>query len=69
MDIDLISIEDDKQNGSVRRWFNVENTMYCITNKDGVKKLLDDEGFPIEDCNDHGGIRIILLKEMEKLSI
>jgi len=54
-------------------WFGVyhiENSGVYGLHEDretGDFTLLDHEGYPIDDCNDHDGIKAQLIEEWEKL--
>lgn len=66
MNIEFIEKDQDWQNETTRYWFSVNDESYCIADSNGETSLLDSEGYPIEECNDHDGIKAALLPEYEK---
>ncbi len=66
MNIEFIEKEQDWQNETTRYWFSVDGESYCIADTNGETTLLDSEGYPIDDCNDHDKIKDALLPEYEK---
>ena len=57
MNIEFIEKDQVWQNETTRYWFDVDGVTYCIADNNGDLKLLDSEGFPIDDCNDFGSIK------------
>ncbi len=66
MQITFLSKEQDWENETTRYWFTVDGTEFCISDTNGYLSLLDSEGYPIEECNDHGNIKDALIPEYEK---
>jgi len=64
--IEFIEKEEVWQNETTKYWFDVDGEKYCVADKGGDLSLLDSEGYPIEDCNDHDNIKDLLLPEYEK---
>jgi len=66
---ELFNIEQNYQDETTRYWFRVGDQEYCIVDKNGETQLLDNEGYPIEPCNDLENIKDLLmpmyLKEIE----
>jgi len=58
----LIETTVDTQNENTTYWYLIDGESYglCI-NTDGISQLLDSEGCPIDECNDHGNIKTMLL--------
>ena len=65
-EIKFIEKEQDIQNETTRYWFSFAEENFCIADQNGELTLLDCDGMPIEDCNDHDGIKNILIPEYEK---
>lgn len=42
-------------------WFDIDGQSYCIADCNGELTLLDNEGHPIDDCNDREGIKELLM--------
>jgi len=62
MQIKKISTDRDAQNETTVTWFDVGGESWGIANNnDGSIQLLDSDGCPIEDCNDHNNIKSTLL--------
>lgn len=61
MNIELTTKEQIWQEESTRYWFNVDGEEYAINDNCGDLTLLDHEGYPIEECNDHKNIMAALL--------
>ena len=62
MNVKPLSIEQDYQAETTRVWFSVDGEEYAIAdNFDEGISLLDSEGYPIDDCNDHEGLKDALL--------
>lgn len=66
MNVEFIEKEQIWQEEQTRYWFTVEGENYCIADTNGDLQLLDSEGYPIEECNDHDGIKDALIPEYEK---
>jgi len=49
-------------------WFDVNNTTYGISDSNGEMTLVDYEGYPIDECNDHEGIKGLLIEEIKELN-
>ena len=64
--INFIEKDQDWANETTRYWFDVDGTNYCIADQNGDLTLLDDEGFPIEEQNDHNRIKAALIPHYEK---
>ena len=58
----LIETTVDTQNENTTYWYLIDGESYglCI-NTDGTSQLLDSEGFPVDECNDHDNIKTMLL--------
>jgi len=58
----FIETTHDVQNQTKTDWYHVDGESYglCI-NIDGTSQLLDSEGFPVDECNDHDNIKMMLL--------
>lgn len=67
MKTEFLTKEQDWQNETTRYWFLVNGENYCIADNNGDLTLLDSEGYPIDDCNDHEGIKDALTKEYKNL--
>lgn len=63
-----VSIEQNHQDETTLVWFNVDGEDYAIADTNGAKTLLDSEGYPIDDCNDHKGIKEKLIPLYKKYS-
>jgi len=64
MQIKKISTDRDAQNETTVTWFDVDGESWGIANNnDGSIQLLDSDGCPIEDCNDHDNIVAALIVE------
>jgi len=63
MSIQKISTERDAQNETTFTWFKVAGESWGIAaNDDGSVQLLDSEGYGIDECNDHDGVKLLLSK-------
>ena len=61
MNIKFNEKENSQANDTTRYWFEVDGADYCIADKNGDLSLLDCDGCPIEECNDHDGIKDALI--------
>ena len=61
-------IEKDKvhQEETTNYWFRVNGDLWAVSDCKGEIKLLDDEGYPINPCNDRGQVLDLLMPEYEK---
>lgn len=61
-------IEKDQiwQDETTNYWFEVDGINWAILDNNGEIKLLDTDGYPVEDCNDHDNIKDLLFPEYEK---
>lgn len=66
MNIQFVGIDKVGQSEQSNYWFDVDGDQYAIADNCGETKLLDSEGYPIEECNDHDRIKDALLSEYEK---
>jgi len=58
----LIETTVDTQNENTTYWYLIDGESYGLcTNTDGTIQLLDYEGFPVDECNDHDNIKMMLL--------
>ena len=64
--INFIEKEQDWSNETTRYWFEVDKDYYCIADQNGELTLLDSEGYPIEEQNDHDKIKQALLPHYEQ---
>jgi len=63
MSIQKISTERDAQNETTFTWFKVAGESWGIAaNDDGSAQLLDSEGYTVDECNDHDGVKLLLSK-------
>lgn len=53
MNVLVKSIEQDYQNEATRVWFELSGERVAVQNSCGVYALLDSDGYPVEQCNDH----------------
>jgi len=71
MNIEFIEKEVIHQEQQTKYWFNVDGEDFCLAEDysgwDGALSLLDTEGFPIEDCNDHDGIKSALISARQHM--
>lgn len=63
MTITFLEKDQIWQDEQTRYWFSVDDTNYCIADTCGIIQLLDEDGCTIEDCNDHGNIKELLMPE------
>ena len=62
MRITLIETDRDTQNQNTTQWFLVEGVSFGLChNQDRSCQLLDSEGYPIDDCNDHEKLKAMLM--------
>jgi len=61
MKIGFILKETIHQDEQIRYWFEVAGEGYCLCDEKGALNLEDSEGYPIEECNDHDGIKNALI--------
>lgn len=57
MDIEFIEVDQNWQDEITIYWFSVNDENYGIADKNGNTTLLDCDGSPIENCNDHNNIK------------
>jgi len=57
MNITFSHVDWYRANVQTNYWFDVDGTKYGLVNKYGVLTLVDDGGYPIEDCNDFKGVK------------
>jgi len=62
MNITFKSKEQVWQNCETRYWFEVDGEEYCLSDTEGRLSLLDSEGYPIDECNDHLRVKDALIK-------
>ena len=62
--ITYLQTDSQAQETYITHWFSVDGQEYglCVES-DGSNKLLDNEGYPIDPCNDHDGVFGLLLAE------
>ena len=56
-----ITSDANTQSGTISHWFEVGGEEFAISECDGEMRLLDCDGFPVEECNDHGNIKQLLI--------
>lgn len=61
MNVQFLEADKQFQNNQTVYWFNVDGENYAIAGCNGDLTLLDSEGCPIDDCNDHDGIKDLLI--------
>lgn len=61
MNINFLEKDQIYQNETTNYWFSVNGENYAISDCNGELKLLDSNGCPIESCNDHDGIKEVLM--------
>ncbi|BDM66254.1 hypothetical protein NFHSH190041_37060 (plasmid) [Shewanella sp. NFH-SH190041] len=66
MDIKFIEKDQQWQNEQTVYWFSVNEENYGIADQGGDLTLLDFEGYPIDECNDHENIKAALIPHYEK---
>ncbi|MCK5602768.1 hypothetical protein KAR91_12885 [Candidatus Pacearchaeota archaeon] len=64
--INFIEKDQDWANETTRYWFSVNGENYCMADNNGSVSLLDSEGYPIDDCNDHSNIKDLLTHHYQK---
>lgn len=68
MIIKPLSIEQDYQDETTRIWFNVDGEAFAIADSCGELSLIDSEGHPVDDCNDHDRVKDALIPLYKKYS-
>ena len=61
MNIEYIGKDQIWQNETTNYWFSIDGIKYAVSDNNGNLKLLDSEGYPIDECSDHAGILNSLL--------
>ena len=56
-----ITTDVNTQDGSINHWFEVDGQEYALCEFDGGLRLLDCDGRPVEDYNDHDNIKQLLI--------
>lgn len=64
--INFIEKESIQQEEQARYWFEVDGETFCLADTNGDLQLLDEEGYPIEECNGRDGVKEVLISEYEK---
>jgi hypothetical protein len=59
----LINIDQNMQDETTNYWFDVNGESFALSDCNGDVQLLDCDGCPVEDCNDHDGIKQLLLNQ------
>ena len=60
MNAKIICIDQHWAEECTNYWFDVNGENYAVSDCNGVLRLLDCDGCPVEACNDHGGLLEIL---------
>jgi len=63
MNASFITKQEIVQNATVNYWFNVEGEDFALSDCDGELRLLDCDGCPVEDCNDHDNVKQLLIDQ------
>ena len=66
MEIKFVEKDQNWQNGSTNYWFDVDGETYAICDEAGQLSLLDCDGCPIDECNDHDNVKDALIPEYKK---
>jgi len=66
MNIEYKDKEQVWQDETTRYWFSVDGTDYGLADRNGELTLLDFEGYPIDEVNDHEHIKAALIPHYEK---
>ena len=61
MDIQFLAKDQVWQDETTRYWFSVDGETYGISDNCGLLTLLDHEGYPIEEQNDHDNLKDALI--------
>ena len=64
--IQFIEKDQNWQNERTNYWFEVDGESWALSDQNGELTLLDSEGYPVEDCNDQGSVKDLLIPEYEK---
>lgn len=56
MNIKSICEDNNGQDETNNFWFDVDGQEWAVSETNGVKRLLDCDGCPVDECNDHDGI-------------
>ena len=64
---EIVFVDKDQnwQDETTNYWFLVDGESYGISDSNGEQRLLDSDGCPVEDCNDHDGIKALLMPHYE----
>jgi len=57
----LIQTDHNRQDGATNYWFDVDGESFALSGCNGELKLLDCDGCPIDECNDHDNIKQLLI--------
>jgi hypothetical protein len=57
----FITTDVNAQDGTINHWFEVDGESYALSESDQGLTLLDCDGCPVEDCNDHENIKQLLI--------
>jgi len=63
MEVSFITKQEIGQNATVNYWFDVDGENYALSEFEGKLSLLDCDGCPIEDCNDHDNVKQLLIDQ------
>jgi hypothetical protein len=58
---DYISTDQNFQDETTNYWFLVGGEIYALSDCNGELQLLDCDGCPFEECNDHDNIKQLLI--------
>jgi uncharacterized protein YabN with tetrapyrrole methylase and pyrophosphatase domain len=57
----FITTDVNAQDGIINHWFEVDGETYALSESDQGLTLLDCDGCPVDDCNDHENIKQLLI--------
>jgi len=63
MQISFITKQVNTQDATIHYWFDVNGEEYAISDDGFDISLLDCDGCPVEDCNDHDNVKQLLIDQ------
>ena len=57
----FIDADQNFQDETTNYWFLVDGESFALSDCNGEVQLLDCDGCPVDDCNDHDGIKQLLV--------
>ena len=58
---EYVTTEQNYQEETTTYWFLVGEDSFALQDCNGELKLLDSEGYPVEECNDHDNVKQLLI--------